>query len=193
MTGYVTGSTIKMLREKKKYTQKQLADILKVSDKTVSKWETGRGLPDITMLEPISSALGVSVTELLSGEQMNNGNKSANMMKSVFYVCPVCGNVIHSIGEGAFSCCGIKLPPLEAEDAEGHELKAERIENDYYITVDHPMSREHFISFFAYVTGSRVQLVKQYPEQNAEARVPVSGHGIIYAFCNKHGLFAKRI
>ena len=110
MTHYVTGNTIKALREKKKYTQKQLADRLAVSDKTVSKWETQKGLPDISLLEPLAKELGVSVAELLSGECITNRNRAGNMLRTKFYVCPVCGNVIHATGEGAFSCCGIGLP-----------------------------------------------------------------------------------
>ncbi|MDP4118935.1 MAG: helix-turn-helix transcriptional regulator, partial [Bacillota bacterium] len=104
MTNYITAATIKRLRENKGYTQKQLADKLMVSNKAVSKWETGRGLPDISFIEPLSKVLGVTVTELLSGECVKNLNKAANMKKGHFYVCPVCGNVIYSVGEGVFSC-----------------------------------------------------------------------------------------
>ena len=67
MNQYVTGTTIKELREKNKITQVQLAEKLGVSDKTVSKWETGKGYPDITLLEPIADALRVSVAELITG------------------------------------------------------------------------------------------------------------------------------
>ena len=67
MNQYVTGTTIKELREKNKITQVQLAEKLGVSDKTVSKWETGKGYPDITPLEPIADALRVSVAELITG------------------------------------------------------------------------------------------------------------------------------
>ena len=82
MTHYVTGSTIKALREKKNYTQKQLADRLAVSDKTISKWETAKGLPDITLLEPLAKELGVSVAELLSGECITNRNRAGNMLRT---------------------------------------------------------------------------------------------------------------
>ena len=68
MQSYVTGEVIRGLREKRRLTQRDLAQRLNVSDKTVSKWETGRGLPDITLLEPLAGALSVSVTELLSGD-----------------------------------------------------------------------------------------------------------------------------
>lgn len=194
MLNYVTGNTIKTLREKKNYTQKQLADLLNVSDKTISKWETGKGLPDISLLEPLAKNLSVSVAELLSGEYVTNINRSGNMLKNKFYVCPVCGNIIHSTGEGSFNCCGITLPAQEADEIdEKHDLKISRIENDWYISIEHPMSKEHYISFFAYITSNRVQITKLYPEQNPEVRFPLSGRGIIYAYCNQHGLFSKRI
>ncbi len=194
MLNYVTGTTIKALREKKNFTQKQLADLLNISDKTVSKWETGKGLPDISLLEPLAKSLSVSVAELLSGDYVTNVNRSGNMLRSKFYVCPICGNVIHAIGEGSFSCCGISLPVQEAEDFdENHNLSIDKIENDWYISMNHPMAKDHYISFFAYVTSNKVQLVKLYPEQNPEVRFPINGHGIIYAFCNKHGLFSKKI
>ena len=67
MNQYVTGAVIKELREKNNVTQLQLADKLGVSDKTISKWETGKGYPDITLLDPIANALSVSVAELISG------------------------------------------------------------------------------------------------------------------------------
>ena len=76
MTPYVSGNTIKFLREKKQITQKQLAEKLNISEKTVSKWETGRGFPDICILEELSKSLDVSVSELISGNLVTNANKS---------------------------------------------------------------------------------------------------------------------
>lgn len=194
MDHFVTGTAIKRLREQKGYTQRQLAELVMVSDKAVSKWETGHGLPDIMLVEPLAQALGVSITELLSGEYAINRNRAANLLRSCFYVCPICGNVIRSIGEGSFSCCGVTLPPLEAEPAEGeHRLQVERVETDHYVTLTHPMERAHYISFIAYVMPDRVFFRKLYPEQDAEARFPVEGHGLMLAYCNRHGLFCMRI
>lgn len=99
MNTYVTGKIIKELRENKSMTQLDLAGILDVSDKTISKLETGKGLPDIAIIAPLAKALGVSVIELMNGEYIANKNVSANMKKSKFYVCPICGNIIHSVGE----------------------------------------------------------------------------------------------
>ena len=194
MGRYVTGSVIRALREKQNYTQKQLAEAIAVSDKTVSKWETDRGLPDVTLLEPLAKALKVSVAELLSGECVVNRNRSGNPERARFYICPICGNVIWSMGEGAFSCCGVTLPPLEPEEPdEEHVLSVETVDNEWYVSADHPMTKEHFLSFIALVSYDRVQLCKLYPEQAAEARFPRRGGGTLYACCNRHGLYRLKL
>ena len=194
MDRYVTGAVIRRLREAKHMTQEELAEKLLVSDKAVSKWETGRGLPDVSLLQPLAEALGISVIELFSGDLIRNRNRSANMEKTVFYVCPVCGNVIRSSGEAVVSCCGITLPPLEAEAPDGeHPVKIGIAEDEYYVSVDHPMTKDHYISFLAAVSGQRIQLVKLYPEGNAEARFRIDCVRYVYAYCNRHGLFRVRI
>lgn len=190
MDNYVTGAVIKRLRENKKMTQEELAQKIFVTSKTVSKWETGKGFPDVGLLESLGKALDVSVIELLSGEDITNLNKSCNMAKGKFYVCPVCGNVILTTGEAVISCCGITLPPLEAEDPdEEHSLNVETVEDEYYVTMKHPMTKEHYISFIAAVSDQGVQLVKLYPEGNAQARFKISRVRKLYAYCNRHGLF----
>ncbi|MCQ2563343.1 MAG: helix-turn-helix domain-containing protein [Mogibacterium sp.] len=190
MDRYVTGAVIRRLREKKKITQEELADIIHVSGKAVSKWETGQGFPDISLLEPLAQALGISVIELLSGEDIRNPNRSFNMAKGKFYVCPVCGNVIIATGETVVSCCGITLPPLEAEPSdEEHAIRKEIAEDEYFVSVDHPMTKEHYISFLAAVSDFGVQLVKLYPEGSAEGRFKIDRVKILYAYCNRHGLF----
>ena len=194
MNQYVTGAMIKRLREEKKITQQQLAEIMNVSDKAISKWETGRGYPDITLIEPLAEALGVSVIELFSGEDVINTNKASNMFRAGLYVCPVCGNVIYATGEAVISCCGITLPPLEPEEADAaHRIQKDVIEDEYYVTVDHPMTKDHYISFLAGVSDQGVQLVKLYPEGNAEARFRINRVKTIYAYCNRHGLFQLKI
>lgn len=190
MNTYVTGSTIKQLRETRNLTQAELADRIGVSSKTVSKWETAKGLPDITLLQPLAQALGISVIELMNGEHITNKNISANMLRCKFYVCPICGNIIHSTGNTLVSCCGITLPALEAEEADDcHSITLENVEDEHFITVRHPMTKEHFISFVAFVTSDRLQIVKLYPEGNAETRLQLRGRGYLYYYCNRHGLF----
>ena len=194
MNTYVTGNTIKQLREGRGLTQAELAQMIGVSSKTISKWETAKGLPDITLLQPLAQALGISVIELMNGEQITNRNVSANLLRGKFYVCPVCGNAIHSTGSALVSCCGITLPPLEAEDAdEEHGITIENVEDEHFITVHHPMTKEHFISFAAFVTCDRIQMVKFYPEGSAETRMQLRGMGQLYYYCNRHGLFRKKV
>jgi DNA-binding XRE family transcriptional regulator/desulfoferrodoxin (superoxide reductase-like protein) len=192
MNTYVTGTTIRNLREDRRMTQAELAEKLGVSSKTVSKWETAKGLPDITLLQPLAQALGISVIELMNGEHITNRNVSGNLRRCKFYVCPICGNIIHSTGSAVVSCCGVTLPPLEAEEADDdHAVTVEQVEDEQFITVRHPMTKEHFISFLAYVTCDRVQLVKLYPEGEAQTRLQMRGLGTLYYYCNRHGLYKK--
>ncbi|MBQ8355404.1 MAG: helix-turn-helix domain-containing protein [Oscillospiraceae bacterium] len=192
MNTYVTGTTIRNLREDRRMTQAELAETLGVSSKTVSKWETAKGLPDITLLKPLAQALGISVIELMNGEHITNRNVSGNLRRCKFYVCPICGNIIHSTGNAVVSCCGVTLPPLEAEEADDdHAVTVEQVEDEQFVTVRHPMTKEHFISFLAYVTCDRVQLVKLYPEGEAQTRLQMRGPGTLYYYCNRHGLYKK--
>ena len=194
MDTYITARTIKKLREEKGITQTALAEKIGVSSKAISKWETSKGLPDISLLEPLSYALGVSVMELMSGDTVINKNQSSNMLFSKFYVCPVCGNVIHASGAAVISCCGITLPALEAEETdEEHTVRIDDVEDEKFITVNHPMTKSHYISFIAYVTADKIQFVKLYPEGNAETRIQFRGRGYLYIYCNKHGLMKKKV
>ena len=193
MNTYITGNAIRALREKRGLSQLSLAERIGVTDKAVSKWETGRGYPDITLLEPLSAALGVTVLELLSGSDVTNQNRSGNMLKSRFYVCPVCGNVIFAAGDAVICCCGLTLPALEAEPCDdAHRIELEPVEDEVFVHMDHDMTKRHYISFFALLTTGGMELVKLYPEGNAEARFKRRGHGWLYACCNQHGLFKRR-
>ncbi|MGN0312907.1 MAG: helix-turn-helix domain-containing protein, partial [Lachnospiraceae bacterium] len=214
MNQYVTGAIIRKLREAKAMTQQELAAKLSVSDKTISKWETGKGYPDITLIEPIAAALGISTIELLSGEDITNHNRASNMLRTKLYVCPICGNILTGTGEAVISCCGLTLPPLEAEPTEGvqpgkpgheeclsreprtpgileaahdHRIMIRRVEDEYYVTMDHEMTKSHFISFFAAVSQQGIQVEKMYPEGNAQARFKINRTCKLYAYCNRHG------
>jgi len=194
MNQYVTGAVIKELREKKHLTQAELAAQLCVSDKTVSKWETAKGYPDISLLEPLAAVLGVSVAELISGTAVQNANVSANMLRSHFYVCPVCGNVIHSMGEAVIHCHGILLAPCQAEGAdEEHNVFIEKVEDEYFVHMEHEMTKQHYISFIAALSPDKVQMVKLYPEGNAEARLQIRGVRKLLYYCNRDGLFAVNV
>ena len=194
MDHYVTGATIKALREQYRMTQADLAEQLCVSDKAVSKWETGRGFPDVSLLEPLGKALRVSVPELLCGQTIVNQNRSANMLKSLFYVCPVCGNALFARGDALISCCGIQLPALEAEEPDAaHSMEIQRPEDELFVFSDHRMSKDHYLSFIAYMTPDRCEIKALYPEGNAEARFFFRGTGWLYYYCNQHGLFRMKV
>ena len=194
MNTYGTGTTIKHLREERHLTQAELGEKIGVSSKTISKWETARGLPDISLLQPLAQSLGISVIELMNGEHITNRNVSANLLRGKFYVCPFCGNVIQTTGNAVVSCCGVTLPTLEAEEGDGaHALTIEKVEDEHFLTIHHPMTKAHFISFAAYVTCDRCQMVKLYPEGEAQTRLPLRGRGWVYWYCNRHGLFRQRV
>ena len=188
------GKLIYGLRKERNMTQLQLAEILHISDKTVSKWERGQGCPDISLLVDLSCVLGVDMEKLLSGRLEANEERGGNMKKLNFYVCPECGNVITAMTEAGISCCGKKLQPLEAVKAPDEErLLVENIENDYYISSDHPMLKEHYISFVALLTGDTLTLKKQYPEWDLQVRIPGRTHGKLIWYCTEHGLFYQLV
>ena len=190
MNQYITGAIIKELREKKQLTQAELAEKLYVSDKTVSKWENGNGYPDISLLEPIARIFDVSITELLSGRAVSNRNVSANMLRSKFYVCPVCGNAIHTMGEAVINCHGVLLTPAQPEHTdEHHQIFIEGVEDEYYVRIEHEMTKSHYISFAAAVSPDTIQMTKLYPEGNAEVRFKTRAVKRIYFYCNRDGLF----
>lgn len=194
METYITGPAIKRLREERGMTQSELGERIGVGDKAVSKWETGRGLPDISLIQPLAETLGVSVIELMNGDRIRNQNVSANMLRTKLYVCPICGNILSAAGSTLISCCGVTLPALEAEEAdEAHCPRIETVEDERFITLDHPMDKSHYISFLAFATADRFQLVKLYPEGSAEARIPLRGRGTLYFYCNRHGLMKRRL
>ncbi len=186
-----TGGLIRSLRCGQHLTQRDLAERLGVSDKTVSKWERGAGCPDVASLNAIAGALGINVSELLAGEAVTATNRSGNLRRIQFYLCPVCGNIVTGTGSAFLSCCGQQLTPLAAQAPEdaAHMPHLETVEDESYITLPHPMEKKHYITFLAGVTSDRLQLAKLYPEQDAAARLPLRGHGELYICCSCHGLY----
>jgi len=186
------GKLIFGLRKEKGMTQKQLADAMNISDKTISKWERGLGCPDVSLLRELSEVLNADIEKILLGDLEPNNADGGNMKKIKFYMCPNCGNTLTSTGESDVSCCGRKLVPLIPKPAEGtHKLTVEEIEEDFYITFAHEMSKTHYINFVAYVAYDRVLFVKLYPEQGSEVRFPKMYRGKIYLCCNQHGLWVN--
>ena len=194
MNQYVTGAVIRNLREKNHLTQAELAEKICVSDKTISKWETAKGYPDISLLEPLAKAFGVSITELISGNAVENVNVSANILRSKFYVCPVCGNILHTMGEAVIHCHGVQLTPAQQEETdENHKIFIERVEDDYFVQIEHEMTKTHYISFVAAMSSDKIQLIKLYPEGNAEVRFSIRGVKKIFFYCNRDGLFSINV
>lgn len=184
------GRLIHSLRTEKGMTQKALADRLHLSDRTVSKWERGMGCPDITLLNALADIFGVNMEKLLNGDLAPNESDGGNMKRTKFYVCPSCGNVLCSTGTAEISCCGRKLVPLMENPPEAsHAVIVENIDNELYLTMDHEMTKQHFITFAAYVACDRMTLVKLYPEQDAQVRFPWVRGGDFYVCCSEHGLF----
>lgn len=186
------GNLILGLRKEKGLTQKQLADAINISDKTISKWERGLGCPDVSLLHELSDALSVNIEKMLSGDLNPNNADGGNIKRIRFYVCPDCGNIITSTGEAEISCCGRKLSALTAKPSDGeHHLHVESVEGDYYITFSHGMTKQHYLNFIAYVTYDRILLVRLYPEQGGEVRFPKLYGGRLYFGCNRHGLWVN--
>jgi DNA-binding XRE family transcriptional regulator/desulfoferrodoxin (superoxide reductase-like protein) len=192
------GILLKALRNEKEMTQKQVADRMHISDKTISKWERGLGCPDVSLLRELSELFGVNIEKILIGELELNDMETGNLKKTKFYVCPNCGNVISTTGEAQLSCCGRKLAPLVAKPAdEKHTAIVEDDDGEYYITFDHEMSKDHFLSFVAYVSTDRTMFVRLYPEQTAAVRLPIMSGGKLgkkygsklYYYCSKEGLW----
>lgn len=188
------GNLICSLRKEKGMTQKQLADTMNISDKTVSKWERGLGCPDVSLLRELSALLGVNIEKILLGDLNPNDYEGGNMKKIKFYVCSECGNIITSTGDASISCCGRVLEaqqPVKAD--EKHILNVETVEDEWFITTEHEMTKENYISFVAFATGDKVLMAKQYPEWGLQLRFFKFGHGKLYSYCTKHGLFYQLI
>ena len=188
------GKLIRALRTQKGLTQKALAEAVGVGDKAVSKWERGLGCPDLSLLPELSRALDVGLEALLSGELDANGPERGNMKKLHFYVCPHCGNFITAASEASVTCCGKTLHPLESQKAAGEEkLSVEKIDDSWFLSSPHPMTKEHYISFAALLTGDTLFLRRPYPEWDFQTRIPCLGHGSLLWYCTRHRLFQQNI
>ena len=185
-----TGGLIRALRTQKGLTQKALAEAIGVGDKAVSKWERGLGCPDVSLLPELSRVLGVGLETLLSGSLDANDQERGNMKKLNFYVCPDCGNLITAATEVGVSCCGRTLLPLEPQKSE-EPLSVEKIDDSWFVSSSHPMTKDHYVSFVALLTGDTLFLRRLYPEWDLQTRIPAFGHGILLWYCTKHGLFRQ--
>lgn len=188
------GALLRRLRTEQGLTQKELAERLNVSDKAISKWERGAGLPDISMLADLSAVFHVQIANLLTGDLEEKKPDGGNMKRLQFYVCPNCGNILTASAGGELSCCGRSLTPLPTKEAdEDHAIQVEVVENDYYVTFKHPMSKQHYLRFVAWADDHRLLLIRLYPEQAGEVRFPQIRGGRLYYCCSEHGLWMKKL
>lgn len=188
------GKLIASLRTERGLTQRRVAQMLHVREQAVSKWERGLGCPDVSLLGPLAGIFGVPVERLLAGELAPNDKETGQMKRLKFYVCPECGNILTAAGPAELCCCGRKLTPLEARQADAlHTVRVEPVEDEWYVTFDHPMEKDHYIRFFAYVAWERVLLVRLYPEQGGELRIPQMHGGRAYLCCSADGLFEVKL
>lgn len=187
------GNLLLNLRKERGMTQKKIAELLNVSDKTISKWERGLGCPDVSLLRGLSEIFEVNIEQILAGDLDVNETDGGNIKRIKFYVCSSCNNVMTVTGEAEISCCGRRLSALKAKIAdEAHRPVIEKMENDFYVSFHHEMIKEHYISFAAYVTYDRVLLIKLYPEQSSEVRFPQMMGGRLYFYCRRHGLMVNK-
>nr|WP_314461433.1 helix-turn-helix transcriptional regulator [uncultured Clostridium sp.] len=183
------GTLIRILRSEHGMTQKQLADELHISDKTVSKWERGKGLPDISLIPELSRLFGIDIQNLLNGDLTPNDITGGNMKQIKYYVCPTCNSITFSTGDAEVSCCKRKLSALKLQKAEeGEKLSVTVVEDDWFITSAHPMNKEFYISFLAFASGDRISVIKQYPEWDFNVRIPRLGHGMLIWYSTKKKL-----
>ena len=180
------GDLIYRLRKEKQLTQKELANQIGISDKTISKWERGLGCPDVSLLKDLSEIFQINIEKILDGKLTSNIRKGGNMKRIEFYVCPLCGNLLTSSNYVDISCCGRQLDPLTIVD---HQIpfQMKNIDGESLLTFDCQMSKEDYISFVAYVEYDRYYFIKLYPEQAPEVRLPELRRGKLYCYSIKEG------
>jgi len=190
-----TGALIRTLRLERRLTQARLAERLGISNKTVSKWERGLGAPDLSLLPELSRLLGVDLERLLVGDLEQNETWRGSMKDLRFYICPQCGNLLTAAADAAVSCCGKRLAPAQPQEAGPEDrLAVDRVENDFFITSTHPMEKDHYIAFTALLAGGDTLFLRRhYPEWDLQSRVPALGHGKLFWYCIRHGLFYQLI
>lgn len=182
-------TTLKFLRLQKNMTQKQLAEKLNLTEQAISKWERGVGLPDISICQELADILGVDINVVLTGVLSENQEVENNMKNLNFYICPVCGNVIVAANEANISCCGrpVALETLK-KAADDEKMKVEIVEDEHFISTDHPMTKDDYISFTAFATGEKLEVIKHFPEWNLEIRIPKRRHGKFVWYSKNKGL-----
>lgn len=188
------GKVIAKLRKEKNLKQKDVANFMNLSDKTISKWERGLGCPDTSLLNELAKILETNIETILSGEILECKNKNDNIKNLHFYVCPKCANIITSFDNMTVYCCGKKIEAREPQKAtDNQKLKISKIEDEFFIESNHEMTKENYITFVAYLTSSKIIMEKQYPEWNLCFRVFNYGKGKLIWGDNHGNLFYQYI
>lgn len=189
-----TGLLIYKLRKENNMTQADVANELNISDKTISKWERGLGCPDVSLLTELSKLFNVDLNKLLIGDLRPNPYSNGNMKTVDFYSCGNCNNIMFGLNEAEIYCCGRRLEPLNVQSLNGeHNIEVSEIDGAYFLESNHPMTKEHYFSFIAYVVDGGVTILKLYPEQNFEVRIPKQYKMDLYVYCIRDGLFKVKI
>ncbi len=188
------GNIIKQVRKEKNMTQRQLADKLKISDKTVSKWERGLGCPEVSLLNDLAEILGLDLASLLAGSVSSEDFVGGNMKNTKFHICPICHNITLCTGKAEISCCGRRVPEEVLQKAdEENKLFIETIDGEWHVTSNHEMKKENYISFVATLTGDNLTVYKQYPEWDLSVRVPKKRFGKLVWFSTTKGLYYQLV
>ena len=187
-----TGLIIKEIRSAKNLTQKELASIINVEPKTISKWETGKGFPDISYIPLLSEVLKINPSELLEGKLEEKEKDSGNMKRTRFYLCPKCHNILTSSSSDTIFCCSKKLNALTEKD-DKPECNIGIIDNEYFISADHPMSKENHLILIALIKDETVIIKRLYPEGSSDVYFPRLYRGNIILMDNRQNLYSYKI
>ncbi len=187
------GAKIIKVRKDNQLTQMQLAQMLGVTDKAVSKWERNVCLPDIFVLKRFCDIFNIDMQSLLS-ENSDSNKRGENMKNTRFYLCKHCGNITFSTGNTKVICCNDIVDELILTKAtEENALLIEEIDGERNITSSHPMTKDNYVHFIAYLKGGELQLFKQYPEWEINVRIPKRGHGRLLWYAPDIGLLYMNV
>ncbi len=195
MNAEKTGNLIRSLRIKKRLTQKELAQMICVTDKAVCKWEKGRGCPNITLISQLSKVLEVDIQSILQGYLDKNKKIGENMNHLKFYKCPTCGNLVTSIKSVELSCCGNKLSPVSAQTRSDPEYQPviQEFDGQYSIKFNHPMTKSDYISQVIVVRYDQIMTVNLYAESEAIITIPQVRGIRLFVITNKSELIAVTV
>ena len=183
------GALLQTLRTGAGYTQRQVAQALCVTEQAVSKWERGKGCPDLALMPALADFYGVDLRALLAG-RLQASAQGGNMRDLKFYICPQCGNLAVQLGSAELSCCGRPLAAQQPQPARAEHLPAiSQVEDEWYLEFDHPMTKQHHLAFVVQVGYDHYRFTRLYPEQQAALRLPKLARCTLYVGCSEGGVY----